>query len=1006
MSRQAVFTIAPHARFLSTLAERVLDGTLMPDWPRQGPFWLSDVTIIVPTRRARLALAEAFSQRGHALLPDIRTFGGDPADEEPFLPPIDAPVLPTAIDPLERRLVLAQLVAAWAGTPEGRQGFATPPSAAEILAMARSLAELIDDLEVEGIAPQALAGLALEKDLAENWQQTLKFLDIALSHWPDLLTAQGLCDGAARRNARLRRQAMAAPLIYGDRPVIAAGSTGSIVATADLLAAIAALKRGSLVLAGVDTTITPAEHELLLDPLKGGQGHGQYGTAKLLRRLGQRFDTVTELAPHPALRTQVVRHALARADATADWAEARAGLNPEDMAEAFAAVSLIAARTEDEQARAIGLAARAGLAAGQTVGIVTPDRNLARRIAAEMGRYGVEVDDSAGTPLFQSRIGRLVRQGLAVANGGCKPIDLMGLLGNPHVRLGLGRPALRRAAETLELALLRGQRLGPGLAGLRQVLSDNAERRLARTAHRLSPAEAETIAGVLDRLEDAMAPVVALLERGAMLPAALARGLRHMVAGLVAGEGEQTLLGAETFERWLAILEAQPGGLPYGRHDIEGVLYQLMEGFDLRPERPGRSDIAIWGELEARLQNPDLLILAALNEDLWPRTADPGPWLSRSMRIGAGLEPPERQQGQSAHDFEMGLGNGQVILAYAERRGTSPAIVSRLVQRLEAFLGEAVSASLRARGDVWLAAARRLDAPQGKPQPARRPAPNPPADLRPRRLSVTEVETLFRSPYDIYAKYVLGLRPLDPLGEEPGARDRGTLIHQVFARAIADRLDLTHPDAPAQLDALAREAFAVLDTIAERRDIWLRRFATAARQFLDFESERSHVAGRNAEIDGEWLFPALDGFKLVGRADRVDLCADGTLEILDFKTGALPRTASMTNFEAPQLLLEAAMAAQGGLKAMAPAKASGLAYIKIGLGPEAFTVSPFKLAEGHTLQSAADEAGRRLQRHVAAFLLTQRPMAAAILPDPNRNFAGPYTHLARTQEWTLHEGEA
>ena len=101
MSRRGLYTIAPHAPFLPTLVDRVLDGTLLGGWDRSGPFWLSDTTIILPTRRARLTLAELFAARlgGAALLPDIRTFGGESGEEEPFLPPADAPVPAAAVTP-------------------------------------------------------------------------------------------------------------------------------------------------------------------------------------------------------------------------------------------------------------------------------------------------------------------------------------------------------------------------------------------------------------------------------------------------------------------------------------------------------------------------------------------------------------------------------------------------------------------------------------------------------------------------------------------------------------------------------------------------------------------------------------------------------------------------------------------------------------------------------------------------------------------------------------------
>jgi len=285
--------------------------------------------------------------------------------------------------------------------------------------------------------------------------------------------------------------------------------------------------------------------------------------------------------------------------------------------------------------------------------------------------------------------------------------------------------------------------------------------------------------------------------------------------------------------------------------------------------------------------------------------------------------------------------------------------------------------------------------------------PNPPAHLRPRRLSVTEIETLFRSPYDLYAKHVLRLKRFDPLGEEPGARERGSMIHEVFARFIIEGHDFHGPRALETLNAMAREAFAGLDAIAERRDIWLRRFEHAARAFLEFERDRNlRVAKRNAEIKGEWAFPLLDNFRLVGVADRLDLLHDGTLEIIDFKTGSIPTAGEMKNFDAPQLLLEAAMARAGAFEGLAPVEASALTYVKIALGPDAFQPTQFKPGDRFSLMGAADEVNRRLQRHVDEFLLKDtRPMAARIRPDTTLRYRGTYDHLARNEEWTLLEGD-
>ncbi len=994
-----LFTIAPHAGFLKTLADKVLDGTLLNGWDRSGPFWLADITIVLPTRRARFALAQIFAQTGTGLLPDIRTFGGEFKDEEPFLPPIDVSLLPQPVSLLERRLVLSRLVGKWADTEAGRAAFASPPNAAEILALAESLGRLLDDLAAEGCAPHQLDAI-VPQELAENWQQTLRFLQIIFEAWPQILGARGKQDIAVLRNARLRRQAEMAPLVYADRPVIAAGSTGSIPATAALLKAIAKLPRGAVVLPGLDTSLTDADHEALLASPNNPHGHPQYGLARLLTSLGAAISDVTELASTISPRTTLVRRALALSRDTALWAQNR--LAADELAAAGARLSCISARSEDEEARAIALAARDGLCRAKTVGIVTPDQNLARRIAAELARFDVQVDDAAGVPLFHSAAGRLLRQILLLASGNCRAVDLMALLRNRATLLGMERVEVSRVADLIELGLLRGQRPNPGFAGLRTLLAANVDGTTKFPVQRLSVTEAVDIDAVLSRLEQSLISLFGLCKKSSMLASEFANGLLAAFQAIAAID----MPGGKELTQWGEDIASQSGeGVAFPPRQLDAVLQALMLGFEVRNGQRRRADIAIWGQLEARLQNPDLLILAALNEDIWPEAADPGPWLSRGMRLAAGLEPPERKAGLAAHDFEMALGNSEVIIAFSERLGSSPAIASRLVQRLEAFAGEDTAKIWRARGAQWLALGRSLDAVT-QIHGANRPLPNPPAEIRPLRLSVTEVETLFRSPYDIYAKHILKLKPMDGLGEEAGGRERGSIIHDIFAQFIEGKHDVMDAGALNVLNTLALQAFSGLDAIGERRDIWLRRFQTAAQLFLDFERARNlRVERRYAEVDGTWVLPMSRPFTLSGRADRVDVMVDGSLEIIDFKTGMPPSQGEMKAFDAPQLLLEAAMARAGALTGINAADTSALTYVKIALGPDAFVEKAFALADMHDLMSAADEASQRMQRHVSEFLLKDRPMAAQLRPSPKQRFSGAYDHLSRMAEWTLVEGE-
>ncbi len=984
----------------------------MADWPRNNPFWLSDVTIIVPTQRASLALAEAFAvaQKGAVMLPAIRTLGDEDGEEEAFLPPVEAPVWPKAISLMERRFLLAQLIAAWAKNhPDAAlldpvSGQLNP---ARILQMADSLAKLIDDFEIEQVNPAALRAI-MPENLPANGQLNMDFLEIVLSAWPKILAQRSRVDATRLRNMRLKRQAQTLKERFGGRPVIVAGSTGSVLASAELMAAIVKLERGALVLPGLDSGMGAESFARLLDVASSPHGHAQYGLAQLLRRLGRTPQSVMELAPKlKNKRNALVRASLALAEQTAGWHDIRRKFSQADIEKATKDIVLVMARNEQEQALAIAIAARAELKENKTVGIIAPDRNLARRIIAELKRFDIEVDDSAGMALFHSRAGRLVRQVLALKASNIGPVDLMALLGNRYVTLGRSRQQVGNLAQMIEFSLLRGQLVLPGFAGLRAVLAKNVAGELPHVARKLSEKEGSEILRFLADLKGALKPGFDLLAQKSFSPAQFGAAIMATLNGLRApaqGESVPQLPGSRELAGWgAALTEAPVDGPMLSGVNSEDVLNVLMAGFSVRKPASARSDIAIWGRLEARLQSADLIILSALNEGSWPEVADPGPWLSRGMRLKTGLEPGERQHGLAAHDFEMAMGRQKIVLACAKRSGTSPATQSRLLQRFLGFAGKKASNAMQERGEKLLQQAHRLDRVQ-KIVPATRPEPCPPAHLRPKSLSITEIETLIRSPYDLYAKYVLSLKPLDPLGQEVGARERGNMIHEVFARFIEEKNDVTAQDAGQVLRHIASQEFAVLEDMADRRDIWLKRFSFVVEGFLTFERARnSQVKKRYAEKDLRWTFDvAGKDFTLRGRADRIDILNGNSFEIIDFKTGAVPANNEMKAFLAPQMLLEAAILKARGFDESEPKTTSALTYIKIGAGPEAFKPSGFALPEGMDIEAASEEIFNRVQKHAAAYLLSDsQPMHARLLPKASQRFVGAYDHLARSDEWML-----
>jgi ATP-dependent helicase/nuclease subunit B len=429
---------------------------------------------------------------------------------------------------------------------------------------------------------------------------------------------------------------------------------------------------------------------------------------------------------------------------------------------------------------------------------------------------------------------------------------------------------------------------------------------------------------------------------------------------------------------------------------------------DAAVTRPPGADprIHIWGALEARLQSADLLILGGLDEGVWPAETRTDPWLSRAMRTEIGLDPPERRIGLSAHDFAQGIAAPHVLVTRAEKRGGTPTVASRWLQRMTALLGEAPAKRLRDRGDRYLDIARRLDrVRQESVLPAPRPQPRPPLAARPRSLSITEIETLVRDPYAIYAKHVLRLEPLDPLGTAPDYALRGTLIHDALGRFTQDRNGALDANAEKRLLEIGRDALGEIAEFPDIHAVWTHRFRAIARWFVVWERQRdAAIARRFAEIGGGHEIETRGGvFRLRGRADRIDLRTDGALEIIDFKTGAPPSAKQLLTGLAPQLALEVAMARAGAFgEEFAGRSVVTLGWLALG---QVDRGEPFKSAveKDWTADALGEEALQRLTALIAAFDDQARAYVSRARPMFEARFGSDYDHLARIREWALVE---
>ena len=1006
-----LLTIPSSVPFLPTLADALLDGRLVEGFaPRHDPLALATATVFLPTRRAGRLLAEALRQRmpsGVTLLPRIVPLGDVDEDALAFAEGFIDP--PHAVPQTTRRLALANLVARWRSLlrgDDGRVAVASGPGAE--IALADALALLIDEMAAQEVPWEKLDVLVPGEHDA-YWDMALDFLKIAREFWPAYLAGEKMVDARVRNDRLVDAEAERLRAIPDGGPVIAAGSTGSMPATARLLAAVAHLPRGCVVLPGLDTHLDEPSWAALTEAEAPAPSHPQYGLALLLaRHMRVGREAVISLSPPaPHGREVLLSEALRPVASTEAWASLDARVGAGEIDVALEAVCVIEAEDSREEALSIAVALREVLETpGRTGALITPDRDLARRVTAELLRFEVAIDDSAGEPLSESAPGRFARLVADVCHQALAPVPLAALLRHDLARFGLERTVLDGSVDALELMVLRGPRPAGGAQGLIGAVTafDPKTFHPSDARYRLGEDVRERAGDLAARIGSALEPLLALgqgVHPFAALLDAHAAAVQAAWSGLDAGsEADQIALDV-LMEAFRQMAEGAPAAPDMTLADYAAALPLLLADKPVRPPLLADARLRILGPLEARLVHVDRVVLAGLVEQTWPKAVRSDPWLSRPMRAALGLEAPERRIGLSAHDFAQACGAPELILSRPRKLGGAPTVPSRFLQRLAAVSGEARWKAAMARGDRYRRLARLIDEDPPAPRLAR-PEPAPPVELRPTRLSVTEIETWLRDPYTIYARHVLRLRPLDGLDEAPGAAERGNAIHEAlgaFALAFPEALPA---EAEAALLAQGRAAFAGLEAFPAEYALWWARFERLAGRYIAWERIRRTQARRIfAEVGGRLVLPG-GRFTLTGRADRIEQLKEGGLAILDFKTGQSPTAKQVKAGYSPQLPLEAAIAASGGFQDVPGEPAGALTYVKLGIS---------ELREGNAVDKDESAAGlaastrERLEQLVAAFENPTRGYASLARPMFRGRF-GDYDHLARVKEWsTGGEGE-
>jgi ATP-dependent helicase/nuclease subunit B len=984
----AIWTIAPENRFLKVLARAVLDGFPLAhtDMP------LSRWTILLPNRRSARQfemLLRAECGRRALVLPRIQPIGD--IDEETS----DDDASQLGLSKTYHLHAILTLVMHWADThknlPLAQDILASP---AQAFALAKSLQQLINTLETEDADLANLEKL-YDLDLAGHRDNILSLLKLLSTELPQRLSANNMTGPAAHRNRMIRQEAARIASGRYRGPILAAGSTGTNPATRDLLQAIAQQPMGAVVLPGLDLTLDDIAWSAITPE------HPQFAMKAMLQQWEvQRRDIQTLGAPQGA-RSTLVNLAMRPAAVADEW-PSLASQMASNGGEALHHVELVEAADRPQEAMVIALRLRQHIE--QSTGhaaVITPDRDLALRIAAELQRWNLTIDDSAGTSLARTGRAALLMLMLTAVQEKFSAESVLALLHHPAATFGLDSTEHLKVVRQFELVCYRGLPSAQGLEGLHGRIKAR-QAALAKPNHEhplyksMTEQEWQQVDALQEKLKAIFAPLIQTEAR------ALSEHINLLAEALAALAPEsETVTPADL--RCVEVMEhLKQGSIWHPVLDLQRSAHSIMDAFKqdtLRPPNTTNQRLSLYGLAEARLIDAELVILGGLAESHWPAHPDTGPWLNRAMRDSIEVQQPEREIGVTAHDFAQGFCHPNLMISWPRRIANTPTTPARWVLRLRAVLAVMGVSPENHLTDRLPKLATALDSPR-RFKPIFKPQARPPVAARPRHFSVSGVETLLRDSYAVYARSVLRLEPMPPLNVDVDDALRGSLIHAALQSWIT-----TEKQVPSnqRLELLLSKGRAVLLPYADMPEVqhfWWPRFVRMAESFVATDkSLRAEAINSRAEIAGRLTFLVLgQAHTLTARADRIDILNNGDVQIIDYKSGNIPTSKQVQSGFSPQLTLEAEMVVQHAFDALQANRVQDCLYLNV--GGLADDVEVHNLGKTEKVAPLARKHFEDLQRLLATYL----QQSTAYVPRHNLlkdNDTSNFDHLSRRLEWQL-----
>lgn len=946
------FTIPFSQPFLPTLAQGILNRF------GDNPLTLAKTIVLLPKRRGCLGLKAAFrhsqkflNKKQPLILPRIIALAD--LEQTPHLPGFIPAPMPPSMPKIQQLGLLSQLILAY-----GKKN--VPLSANKALQLAQDLLALLDEIHTSDINPSKLATL-VDKEFAEHWKLTLDFLQIITEFWPKILKEKGFMDSAIRSRDNLR---LIAQEWQPQGPVILAGTTATRPATTDLALAINKLSEGYIVLPGY------MKEE---DPHNLPPTHPQYTLHQFVHRLGILPAQITswvdkEVEAKSSNISLFLKEVMSPSFET---------LSPPSSTEIEFPLPfrLIECQDTQEESETIATLIRKMLEGPKkTIAVITPDHELTQRLQAQLSRWNIVANSSAGVPLGQTVVGTFLT-----------------LIASIHPKMSVST-WLSLLKHPL---FFKHENRGDHLKNTRlwdRKWRDLDVSKITSVFQDTSPVD-EDLQEWYSQIQQLIAPITELSGRNILetwLSALIktAEGLCAPPSLWAEADGTAAKEFIHEFSKYASDYPSLSAG------QFSTLLPQLLDQQTVHVRRGIGSPVMILGALEARQVQADYIILAGLNEGTWPKGTQPDPWLNHPMRLALGLPDPQQHIGLSAHDFCMCFSAAMadtipITLTRSLRSNGAPTLPSRWWLRLEAIL-EARKIPKPLDLEI-IHLTYQLDQPEviSSISP---PRPCPPQEKRPTQYTVTDIEQLMRDPYSYYAKRILQLKKLKELDHELEARDFGQLIHKILDRFHKRTAETGQSESLETLLACGQQIFKPLLGDPFVQYFWWPRFEQIAHWLIQNWNLRK-VDKIMTEKECQMtlsLFPHPQSVGLKTIIDRIEFEGNEIIHILDYKTGTVPTQKDIVSGLSPQLPLEAIILNEANDTSF---NISSLQYWHLKGGAEGGEIKDVKKPK-----DLIEQTRQGTQKLLAHFLGEESSYLCCPWGDTiakNKD----YHHLARVKEW-------